>query len=156
MKRQAPISTLSELLVTAIADARRLNRSQYEPSYRNWHLPNSDGTCEVCLGGSFMAATLGCSPTVQSNPWNYPGRTQAMMESLNAMRVGAWNEAYRFLFQREPSEKAALLMSRMSIPSCRDFLGWCEFDTHLLSLEFFLPLLREIETEEHRTEALKG
>ena len=156
MKRQEPISTLSELLVTAIADARRLDRSQYEPCYRNWHLPNSHGTCEVCLGGSYMAVTLECSPTVQSNPWNYPGRTQAMMESLNAMRLGAWAEAYRFLFQREPSEKAALLMSRMAIPARRDFLGWREFDTHLLSLESFLPMLREIETEEHRTETLKG
>ncbi len=156
MKRHAPISTLSELLVTAIADARRLDRSQYEPCYRNWHLPNGHGTCEVCLGGSYMASTLGCSPAVQSNPWSYPGRTQAMMEALNAMRVGAWNEAYRFLFQREPSEKAALLMSRMSIPARRDFLGWREFDTHLLSLESFLPMLRDIEAAEHRIEALKG
>ena len=156
MKRQAPVSTLSELLVAAIADARRLDRSQYEPCYRNWHLPNGHGTCEVCLGGSYMAATLGCSPTVQSNPWNYPGRTQAMMEALNAMRLGAWAEAYRILFQREPSDKATLLMARMAIPSCRDFLGWREFDTHLLSLESFLPLLREIETEEHSTETLKG
>ena len=156
MKRQAPVSTLSELLVAAIADARSLDRSQYEPCYRNWHLPNGHGTCEVCLGGSYMAATLGCSPTVQSNPWNYPGRTQAMMEALNAMRVGAWNEAYRFLFQREPSEKAALVMSRMAIPSRRDFLGWREFDTHLLSLESFLPMLREIEAAENPIEALKG
>ncbi len=156
MKRQAPISTLSELLVTAIADARRLNRSQYEPCYRNWHLPNSHGTCEVCLGGSYIAATLGCSPAVQSNPWNYPGRTQAMLEALNAMRLGAWADAYRILFQREPSEKAALVMSRMAIPSCRDFLGWREFDTHLLSLEAILPMLREIEAQENPIEALKG
>ena len=79
-----------------------------------------------------------------------------MMEALNAMRLGAWAEAYRFLFQREPSEKAALLMSRMSIPSRRDFLGWREFDTHLLSLESFLPMLREIEAAENPIEALKG
>ena len=156
MKRQAPISTLSELLAAAIADARRLNRSQYEPSYRNWHLPDSHGTCEVCLGGSYIAATLGCSPAVQSNPWKYPGKTQAMLEALNAMRLGAWAEAYRFLFQREPSEKAALVMSRMSIPARRDFLGWREFDAHLLSLESFLPELRLIESEDDHPDALKG
>ena len=146
MKPQPPINTLSELLATAIADARRLDRNQYQPRYRNWHFPNSQGFCEICLGGSFVAGSLGCSPAKEASPWDFPRKTHAKIEALNAMRSGAWIEAYRLFYQRNPTEVVAFRLVRLPVPARPHFLGWEEFDVHLKSLESLIPKLREIES----------
>ncbi len=146
MKPQPQINTLSELLATAIADARRLDRDQYQPRYRNWHFPNSQGFCEICLGGSFVAGTLGCSPAKEASPWNFPRKTHARIEALNAMRSGAWIDAYRLFHQRNPTDAVAFRMVRLPVPARPHFLGWEEFDVHLKSLESIIPKLREIES----------
>ena len=156
MNQQTLPSTLSELLVTAIADARKLDRSQYQPRYRTWHFPHSQGFCEVCLAGSFVAGTLGCSPSREAPPWTFPRNAVAMIEALNAIRSGAWLEAYRVFHQRNATFTVAIRLTRLPVPARPHFLGWEEFDLHLKSLESFLPKLRDIESDDDHIEALKG
>ena len=154
MKQPSPNFTLCSLLETAIADARRLDRTQYKPRYGDWHNPNSQGVCEVCLAGSYLAGSLGCSSKSRLAPWNFSCSTQRTLETLNSMRCGAWQEAYRMFYQRNPSFELAMRLVRLPVPFKADFIGWQEFEAHLLSLESIIPKLRLIESEDDHPEAI--
>ena len=156
MKQQPQINTLSELLATAIADARRLDRDQYQPRYRNWHFPNSQGFCEICLGGIILAETFECSPKKNYAPWEFPPETHNKIEALEAMRTGAWLEAYHLVYQHSPPLEIEARLCCLPTPSWAAFVGWRQFNSHLKSLESILPKLRSIESSDDHIEALKG
>ena len=156
MKQPALNFTLCSLLETAIADARRLDRTQYKPRYGDWHNPNSQGVCEVCLAGSYLAGSLGCSSKSRLAPWDFSSSTQRTLETLNAMRCGAWHEAYRLLYQRNATYDIEIRLIRLPVPFKAHFVGWQEFDAHLHSLESIIPKLRSIESADRHIEALKG
>lgn len=150
------INTLSELLAATIADSLRLDRDRYHPRYLNWHEPNTDGLCRICLAGSFLAGTLNSSPKKQLAPWNCSSRTQQLLECINCMRVGSWVEAFQYFYQRKPAGEVHSFLFSMRVPVKHDFIGWLEFDMHLHSLESFVVKLREIEAGDSHIAALKG
>ena len=156
MKPQPHTGTMSGLLETAIADARRLGRDLYDPHCRNGHLPNSQGFGEICRAASFPAGTLGCSSTVRTAPWDFPGKTQAKHEARNAMRTGSWLEACRLVCQHRPPVEIEARLCRLPTPSWAAFVGWRAFNSHLKSLEAILPELRGIESDDEQFHALKG
>ena len=147
--------TLHGLIKSAIDDARGLNRRKYKPRCDEWHCPDSDGRCEVCLAGSILAGTLQCSPKKNYAPWEFPDKLQHNLEALEAVRSGSWLEAYRLVHQRRPSIEIEARLCSLPAPSWAAFDDWRTFNRHLKSLESILPKLRSIESGNH-TEVFKG
>ncbi len=155
MNPQPLPDTLHGLIKTAIDDARGLNRRKYKPRCDEWHCPDDDGRCEVCLAGSILAGTFQCSPKKNYAPWEFPDEMQHKLEALEAMRCGSWLEAYRLVHQRRPPIKIEARLCCLPAPSWAAFDNWRSFNCHLKSLESILPKLRSIESGNH-TEVFKG
>ena len=147
MNHETLPGTMTGLLETAIADARKLKRRTYRPHYHEWHVMNDHGQCEICLAGILIAGTLRFSPLTQMTPWMLPSKTQHKLEALDAMRSGDWCTAYHLLYQQEPSIKTQARLSCLPLPDHAEFVGWRSFNAHLRSLQRIIPKLRKIETE---------
>ena len=155
MNPQPLPDTLHGLIRTAIDDARGLNRRKYKPRCDEWHCPDEDGRCEVCLAGSILAGTLQCSPKKNYAPWEFPDKLQHKLEALEAVRSGSWLEAYRLVHQRRPPIEIEARLLSLPAPSWAAFDNWRSFNCHLKSLESFLPKLRSIEADD-QTIAFEG
>lgn len=62
---------------------------RYEVNMADWHEPDNDGTCYVCLAGAVMAKTCGANPKERFDFSNFHGHTPRKLEALDAFRVGA-------------------------------------------------------------------
>lgn len=136
---------LSELLHTAIADARSLSPDTYVPCSSQWHFASTLGTCQVCLAGSLIAGSLNNSPRFNAEPDMFSDDTDDKLRAVDAMRQGEWTEAYDYLYGEEPSAETRVLLLTLPKPVDIDFFGWRSFKRHLASLEVLLPTLAEID-----------
>ena len=147
-----PPERLSDLITLAIADARRLDRSLYEPNSEVWHEPRDDA-CLVCLSGCVIAGTLEAprievvirqaslpeddtnTAVVGNEEW------REALEALDHGRRGEWRLAMSTRSMRVEEETAARLQ-RIPPPVPRWFRGWPMFDAHLASLKERAATLR--------------
>ena len=151
-----PPDELSDLIDLAIADARKLDRGDYTPTWMTWHRRNpANGRCMTCLAGAVIAGTLGCasetiidiaaedsadprSTTITDEPW------RKALRALDSAREGHWNEAFKNLRGSYPADDLRDALDALLRPSCRAFNGWKHFDTHLASLAERANRLREL------------
>ena len=147
MKHNDLPDTLHELIETAIADVRRLNRNVYRPHYGDWHSPLGHGLCAICLAGGVLAGSLECSPTEDGYPSQLPADLKRKLIALEEARSGNWHEAFRQVHLFHPSGLTSARLLNTPAPLKSTFFGWEEFDTHLESLEELVPLILEIELE---------
>ncbi|MCY4588289.1 MAG: hypothetical protein OXB98_19840 [Bryobacterales bacterium] len=138
--------TMSGLLATAIADARKLDPKTYHPDCYRWHTAEKD-TCAICFAGSLIAGTLQTSPDKTVFPESFTGDVPAKLDSLDCMRLGAWKLAYHKFYGQEPSFAIGNQLTYLPQPFCSYFRGWEEFRSHLISLEKAVEPLREIELD---------
>ena len=144
--RQLP-DTMSDLLETAISDARSLDPSKYHPHSAEWHSGIVYDACKVCLSGCVIAGTIAASPDETFAPSMFDEPTRTKLESLDCMRIGAWISAFKSFYGRYPEGISEKRLHSLPQPVCPDFLGWHAFRAHLSSLDTILPQLREIERE---------
>ncbi len=147
MKHHELPGTLHQMLALAVADARRIDRNDYLPSFGDWHTPKDDGLCAICLAGSVLAGTLGASPHSQAMPFLKNNAYFRKLEALDSSRCGEWIDAFHFMHRRWPSGVTRSRLESLPAPSHSLFQGWKQFDAHLDSIETFIPLIREIELE---------
>ncbi|MDE2905463.1 MAG: hypothetical protein OXQ28_05195 [Acidobacteriota bacterium] len=151
-----PPDKLSDLIELAIADARKLDRYDYAPTWMTWHRRNpADGKCMVCLAGAVIAGTLGCaretiidiaaedsadprSTTITDEPW------RRALRALDSAREGHWNEAFENLRGSYPADELRNALDALPRPRHREFNAWNQFDAHLASLADCASKLREI------------
>ena len=142
--------TMSGLLEAAIADARKLDTTLYQPHCQEWHTAWAHGPCQICLTGSVIAGALDAPHDQTFSPRMFKGAIPRKLESLNYMRLGKWILAFKTFYQRFPKIPAARLLYHLPHPDNKNFSGWRQFNQHLDSLESILDDLREIETNEAR------
>lgn len=147
MKHHELPGTLHQMLALAVADARRIDRNDYLPSFGDWHTPTDDGLCAICLAGSVLAGTLGASPHSQAMPFLKNNAYFRKLEALDSSRCGKWIEAFCFMHRKPPTGITRTRLHSLPAPSNALFQGWEQFDAHLDSIETFIPLIREIELE---------
>ncbi len=138
--------TMSGLLESAIADARKLNRKTYFPDSDRWHTAEKDA-CAICLAGSLIAGTLQTPPDKTVFPESFTGDVPAKLDSLDCMRLGAWKLAYHKFYGHEPSFALIDQLAGLPQPYSKHFTGWDEFHILLNSLEKAVQPLREIELD---------
>jgi len=138
-------NSMSNLLETAISDARNLNPTTYRPNSTSWHSADGDDHCHVCLSGSVIAGTLQATPDLTLNPYSFTGETTRKLDALNFMRCGDWIMAFKRFYKHWPSTFTHQRLLQLPKPSNTDFTGWHAFRAHLNSLESILPELRQIE-----------
>lgn len=141
--------TMAELLETAIADARKLDREAYYPHYEHWHNPDPDpdGACSICLAGSVIAGTLKASPHKSVYPDAFSDDVTSKLSSLDCMRQGSWRLAYERFYGREPSLNTSEGLTFLPQPVIPNFHGWDDFQEHLDSLEKAVQPLRQVEID---------
>ena len=141
--------TLHGLLAAAISDARNLCRSDYFPNYAYWHRPNDDGRCEICLAGSLIAGSLQYNRNYKVIVHMLDEELYAKVDALNSMRIGDFVKAYSALYHRKPSPRTQDRLQLLPVPASPKFMGWHQYDAHLISLDAIVPLLRAIEEPQH-------
>ena len=151
MTLEHPPAKLSALCRLAVADARGLDRTLYEPKWKDWHVPVWDEDalpghgrvekCQVCLAGSVIAGTLQCPIEKEyfgDGELGWTDDWDAAIEALDNVRYGnvsvavhihmGTDEAYAYRF-----------------PKVRHggFEDWSEFDCHLIYVEEVAQVLEE-------------
>ena len=147
MKHHELPGTLHQMLALAVADARRIDRNDYLPSFGDWHTPKDNGLCAICLAGSVLAGTLEVSPHCQAIPFLRNNAYFRKLQALDSSRCGEWLDAFHFMHRKWPSGITRSRLQSLAAPSHPLFQGWKQFDAHLDSIETFVPLIREIELE---------
>ena len=170
MNRTTPPPTkLSDLIELAIGDARRLDRSVYVPSWKQWHEPRKpkarDGNapatsetpkCLVYLAGAVIAGTLGYAPEntvdiaepeqAKADTMTVPDvKWKSALWALDWIREGQWTDGFLALHGWYPKDKKlhdALLT--MESPGCARFHDWETLNRHLESLSERADELRRL------------
>jgi len=90
-------NTMSALLRLAVSDAQKC---EADPSYvlemAVWHQPTKrDGAavCGVCLAGSVMAQSFGCSPKERAYLEEFGEEDSAKLDAVDDMRMGCFDNA---------------------------------------------------------------
>jgi len=71
------------------------------------------------------------------------------LEALDAMRSGNWWHAFVCIYEHFPNRFVESRILALKMPHQSDFHGWDDFETHLSSLQGFLPQLRAIDKAEN-------
>ena len=138
---------LSDLLETAIEDARSLSRKVYHPHFHEWHSMNPQGKCEICLGGSILAGTYGFDPDHEVISQRLDLEQQRKIDALNSIRTGGWSYAYEIVNRHPPGQELLDELHALPVPAHPEFVGWRQFNSHIKSLEAIVPRLRKIENK---------
>jgi hypothetical protein len=79
----------SELIRVALRDLKEAEASpDYAVVMDEWHEPDSDGVCLVCLAGSVMAGTLKSDIDRKVFPHHFDKGTKRKLEALDYFRDG--------------------------------------------------------------------
>lgn len=145
-------NTLSALLRLAVEDARKLDRTKYEPLYSCWHYPPAvqiptgiQPPCRVCTAGALIAGTLGYAPDrsfefsgsyrITFAPDDYrlmavervrQGNVPSALVEMKHSRTVAGEPPLPVFIAREWEDWK---------PRARAFKDWIAFDEHLSSIE---------------------
>ena len=147
MQKQNFPSTMHGMLAVAIADARSLDRTLYDPQHPHWHSHSRTAPCKVCLAGAVIARSLAAPIDRTFTPQCFKGDSTRKLEALDSMRVGKWIRAYRCFHLKLPPLNIARKLHNLPTPDHYDFKGWPTFLAHLDSLESICPALQKIEQE---------
>lgn len=87
-KRQRLPNKLSALILVALADLAKAERS---PKYKvemdsGWHTPNHQ--CSICFAGAVMAFSLGAKRDEDLLPMDFPAADRRKLVALNQARSG--------------------------------------------------------------------
>ena len=139
-KRNRPPKRLSDLVELAVNDARRLDRSVYEPRAAVWHTPDvEDPTkCKVCLAGAVIAGTLHRLPSERFDFNQISDAWAKALDVLDLVRDGSYDGAWLDHVMRPGKDLTKTGRSiRQSIPDARHqyFTTWEGFDLFLADLE---------------------
>ena len=139
LRANEPIKDLPALMRVAVADAGRLDRSQYHASAFMWHRSRDNQPCNVCLAGSVMAGTLNQDNVETVYPCELPDNTSKAMYALNDMRRGLYKEAFEYLELEAPQG-----VDKIPVPSdkVKNFFGWARFD---MLLDFMLDVADRLD-----------
>ena len=140
-------STVYDMVLVAIDDARGLDRRIYQPHSGDWHCPQDHGQCLICLAGSVLATRYDRTHREELQPWHLPYHHQRKLEALDEARIGRWIDAFRHMHLRLPPRATFQRLVHLPTPRCSGFSGWEQFEALLHSLESIVPSLREIERE---------
>ena len=123
-------NTLSELIMVAVTDARKLDRDQYSPFFGLFHFLDSQCRCLVCDAGAVMAGTLGMDRQEDSSPSHYSRSVEAKLNALDAARRGYYGTALRIMGLSDSRIDVAALKSIGESPY-QSYRNWEEFDKHM-------------------------
>ena len=140
--------TMSGLLETALSDAHALDRYRYMPSWDQWHSSTVRSSCAICLAGSIIAGSFRMSPETEVHPCIFSDITFQKLEAVESMRSGDWWHAFVCIYDHAPNDQAEKLILALDNPLQSEFSCWDDFETHLESLQAFIPRLREIDEAE--------
>lgn len=153
---------LSELVRLAVADARRLDRRAYVPKSCEWHRPQPDGRCGVCLAGAVIAGTLADpdwtarNPGIGLEPGDFREDVDRGLSAIAQLGTGDVIHADHSLRQPDlveesnwppvPVERAHRSDAAEALrrEENHEFDGWAEFDRHLDRMK---ALADELERE---------
>ncbi|MCY3671167.1 MAG: hypothetical protein OXH14_08805 [Alphaproteobacteria bacterium] len=142
-------ATPSALIRAAIAEARRLDPSVYQPKYHTWH-SSDPAACFICDAGAVVAGTLipaSESFTVNTScyPNYFPHAWEQALHAIDAARCGYIGDALAYLQRAHdpgaPFDPAAFSEINDAVlealgPNCNaTYTDWPTFNAHLAYME---------------------
>ena len=137
---------LSELIMVAVADAKKLDRSKYYPYFKTYHDKTGiapDGLCEICDAGAVIAGTLNGDTGLTLAPSSFMSDDVARkLYALDAARDGDYDGA---LFTLEKHTKdTSEAVRHVPVSPYSQYEGWEEFDKHLDIMKGVAKQLKEL------------
>ena len=151
--------TLSELIRTAITEARRLDTAIYEPNHAFWHA-SCPAACFVCDAGAVIAGILipasdDLTPTSTVYPDHLPRQWEHALLALDFARSGSLHEALASFaqahepgapFDSAPFNDADHAISLALGPNFNGaYTDWPTFQAHLAYMERLADHLATID-----------
>ena len=135
---------LSELIIVAVKDARKLDRNKYCPSFINFHDPDEvhpslPRYCLICDAGAVMAGTLQVDFTQSAIPDCFPDIEHKLI-ALDRARCGNYASALRYL----GVERDWSFTKDIKVSPFHDYYDWETFDKHLNHMEGVAKQLKDL------------
>ena len=137
---------LSELIMVAVEDARKLDRKTYWPHFASYHVAHpKHGGCAVCDAGAVMAGTLGLDPTTTAMPVDFHDSVERKLLALDLARQGGYSAAIELIMDRD-CEKGHEDLNEEDFEDSpyQDYEDWDEFECHLQHMEDIARQLNEL------------
>ncbi len=94
MKAPKLPNKLSDLILVAVADLEDVEKDErYKVHMGDWHHPERDGKCFVCLAGSVMAKRLKAIPSAVLWPESFDKEIEKKLVALDDVRNGCLKRA---------------------------------------------------------------
>ena len=139
-------NTLSELIMVAVNDARKLDRKKYWPYYASYHYAHpKHGGCSVCDAGAVMAGTLRLDHATTAEPTDFPDSVQRKLLALDLARQGDYSSAIELIMDRDcENSHEALNEEDFEDSPYKDYEDWDEFECHLQHMEDIARQLKDL------------
>ena len=133
-------NTLSELILVAVNDARKLDRKKYTPFSGVYHIRNSKKVCQICDAGAVIAGTLKGDHEEDIVPREFSSTIRNKLIALDQARLGYYCLALKNIDITPDIE--AVRKIKLSPFSC--YKNWEEFDKHLNHMENVAQQLKDL------------
>ena len=135
--------TLSELILVAVKDARKLDRDKYCPYHLSWHeMFGEELTCSICDAGAVMAGTLQVERDVTKEPDDFNESVNSKLCALDQARHGYYYAALDSL--GIDCEVHLEEIEDLKPSPFYSYTNWEEFDKHLNHIEGIAQQLKEL------------
>ena len=138
-------NTLSELILVAVADARKLDRHIYYPNWLEFHKGykfDERYICQICDAGAVIAGTLKAGHFVGDRaPVNYPETVHRKLNALDEARKGYYNCALEYMGIHCDDNES---VSSIEQSPYRQYSSWEHFDLHMNHMEWVAQQLKDL------------
>ena len=138
---------LSELILVAVQDARKLDRQKHIPNSLYYHAPDkwsvaySRYACLVCDAGAVMAGTLQTDTTHDAVPGSFPLSIETKLHALDLARQGSYVGALIALGVENININ---YVSRVDVSIHHNYTTWERFEKHMNVMEKAAQQLEEL------------
>ena len=134
-------NTLSELIMVAVNDAKKLDRAIYSPDSEFYHDTRHSENCYICDAGAVMAGTLQVDRKKVVSPEEFPHSIETKLYALDLARKGLYVGALVELGVENINING---VTGVDVSIHHEYTTWKQFDKHMNVMEKAAQRLKEL------------
>ena len=134
-------NTLSALIMVAVKDAKKLDRTIYSPDSMLYHDTRHSDKCYICDAGAVMSGTLQVDRKKSLGPDEFPQWISNKLYALDLARRGSYVEALIELGVENINING---VTGVCVSIHHDYTTWKQFDKHMNVMEKAAQQLKDL------------